>query len=117
MSEPGNAQDPEELKDEIARTRAELGETVEALSRKVDPREQARAAAHSAAEKAQQVGQRVQEVTPQPVLDAAGRVRDTVAPAADTARKKLRGHERQVVVAALGAVVVLLVVRRIAKRN
>jgi Protein of unknown function (DUF3618) len=117
MSQPGSEQDPEQLKDEIARTREELGETIEALTHKVDPREQARAAARTAAQKAQQVGQRVQEVTPQPVLDAAGRVRDTVAPATDTARQKLRGHERQALFAALGVVVVLLVVRRIGRRD
>jgi hypothetical protein len=44
--------DPQQLREEIRRTRAELGDTVEALTRKVDVRARAREAAASARERA-----------------------------------------------------------------
>lgn len=39
--------DPEQLKEEIARTRSDLAETVDELSHRMDPREQAKAAAQA----------------------------------------------------------------------
>lgn len=110
-------QDPEQLKEEIAATREELGDTIEALTHKVDPREQAKAAAHAVADKASEVGHKVQERTPQPVLDAATKARDAVTPTVNTARDKLRGHEKQAIGVAAGVVVLLLVLRRRRKNS
>ena len=42
--------DPEQLKTEIAQTRSDLAETVDELSHRMDPREQARSAAQAAGE-------------------------------------------------------------------
>ena len=39
--------DPEQLKEEIAQTRSDLAETVDELSHRMDPREQAKAAAQA----------------------------------------------------------------------
>jgi Protein of unknown function (DUF3618) len=42
--------DPEQLKVEIAQTRSDLAETVDELSHRVDPREQAKSAARAGSE-------------------------------------------------------------------
>jgi len=45
--------DPELLKEEIAQTRSDLAETVDELSHRLDPREQAKAAAQAGRETVQ----------------------------------------------------------------
>jgi len=42
--------DPEQLKAEIAQTRSDLAETVDELSHRMDPREQAKSAARAGSE-------------------------------------------------------------------
>jgi hypothetical protein len=53
-------QDTEQLRREIERTRAELGQTVEALSHKADVKAQARARADAAKQQARQKAELVQ---------------------------------------------------------
>jgi hypothetical protein len=55
-----NQQDTEQLRREIERTRAELGQTVEALSHKADVKAQARARAELAKQQARDKAQLVQ---------------------------------------------------------
>jgi hypothetical protein len=80
-------QETEALRREIERTRAELGETVEALSHKADVKTQAREKAEQAKEQARQK--------------------------ADLAKKQTRENPALPIAAAIaGALVVLLVIRR-----
>jgi hypothetical protein len=103
---------PEELKQEIERTREQLGETVEALAAKADVQAQARAKASQltghlkskAAQAKQQAAgaaERLSKVTPDPVQRVAAKAAGT-------------GRERRVqLVVAAGAVVLawLLIAR------
>jgi hypothetical protein len=63
VNEP-QQQTPEELRSEIERTRRELGDTVDALSRKADVKQQAR-------QKKEEVQQRVSS-NPTPIAAAIG---------------------------------------------
>ncbi len=109
-SAPGPADDPQELQEEIERTREHLGQTVEALMAKVDVKARAQdeasrligrlkaravqarqqAAARAAEARRQAAG--ISKVTPEPVKQAAGN-------AAATARQR-----RTPLLAAIGAV-------------
>lgn len=82
--------DPGELREEIQRTRIELGDTVEELAAKADVKGQAQAKVadtkaraadlgHQAAEKAGHVTGRLKEATPDDVQRAASQAADTVA--------------------------------------
>ncbi|MFD7461219.1 MULTISPECIES: DUF3618 domain-containing protein [unclassified Streptomyces] len=98
MSEPSHgkktAPSPEELREQVARTRSELGDTVEAIAAKSDVksraqekaaevREQAAAKAGELRAKAAEVAHQVQDKLPEPVKDkasqAAGQARETAA--------------------------------------
>jgi Protein of unknown function (DUF3618) len=92
----GPPDDPEELKQEIERTREQLGETVEALAAKADVKAQAQA-------KAGQVAERLKSRAAQARRQAAA-----------TTTGQLQGRERRVqLVVAAGAVVLawLLITR------
>ncbi|MFD9359406.1 DUF3618 domain-containing protein [Streptomyces sp. NPDC060031] len=106
---------PDELREQVERTRDELGQTVEALAGKADVRAQAKekaaAVRERAAEKTAQVAdqirgrtqhaaQLVKDTTPEPVLDKAGQV----------ARMARANRKPLLVVGA--ALVVFLLVRR-----
>jgi Protein of unknown function (DUF3618) len=71
-----NQQDPEQLRREIERTRAELGATVEALSQKTDVKAQARAKAEQAKtqarEKAELAKSQAQEKPVVPIAAGIG---------------------------------------------
>jgi Protein of unknown function (DUF3618) len=54
MSGPEQPKDPEQLITEISETRQDLAETVDELSHRVDPREQAKRAARAGSEQARQ---------------------------------------------------------------
>jgi type VI protein secretion system component VasF len=64
VNEPQQQQTPEELRSEIERTRRELGDTVDALSRKADVKQQAR-------QKKEEVQQRVTS-NPTPIAAVIG---------------------------------------------
>lgn len=106
---------PDELREQVERTRDELGQTIEALADKADIKAQARektaAMKQQAAEKAgvvadqirtktRHAAQLVKDTTPEPVLDTAGR-------AASVARAN-----RKPLLVAGAALAVLLLVRR-----
>ncbi|WP_416905288.1 DUF3618 domain-containing protein [Micromonospora echinospora] len=120
--------DPEALREEIRRTRIELGETVEALAAKVDVKARLRESAEQARERmreqAGQAKERVREQAGQVRSQAAltmARVRGQAAQTAGTARAQAQGTGTMVrrdpvpwaVVAAgaLATVMVLLIVR------
>ncbi|MFE9634006.1 DUF3618 domain-containing protein [Streptomyces sp. NPDC006463] len=117
-SEPGNnigTPTPDELREQVERTRDELGQTVEALAGKADVRAQAKekaaAVREQAAEKTALVAdqirgkthhaaQLVKDTTPEPVLDKAGQ-----------AARVARANRKPLLVAGV-ALLVFLLVRR-----
>ncbi|WP_369776692.1 DUF3618 domain-containing protein [Streptomyces sp. R33] len=107
---------PDELREQIERTRDELGQTVEALAGKADVRAQVKEKAagvrEQAAEKTalvadqicgktQHAAQLVKDTTPEPLLDKAGHVARTA-----------RANRTPLLVAGAALVVVFLMVRR-----
>ncbi|MFI1067492.1 DUF3618 domain-containing protein [Streptomyces spororaveus] len=107
---------PDELREQVERTRDELGQTIEALADKADIKAQAREKTadmmrHAAAEagvaadqirtKTRHAARLVKDTTSGPVLDRAGR-----------AASMARAHRRPLLVAGGAALVVLLLVRR-----
>ncbi|WP_433363259.1 DUF3618 domain-containing protein [Actinoplanes sp. CA-142083] len=72
------AQDPQQLRAEIEQTRADLGETVEALAAKTDIKSRAKEAASDATERAKVAAS-----------DAAGRAKEAATDAVGKAREKL----------------------------
>jgi Protein of unknown function (DUF3618) len=109
--------DPEQLRQEIEQTREDLSDTIDALKYKTDPREQAKVAAQKATAKTRELGQKVYDKAPPPVANAFDRTKEAVAPKASQAREKARGHEGQVAAAVAAALVLLLLVRKIARRS
>ncbi|WP_404953494.1 DUF3618 domain-containing protein [Streptomyces sp. 147326] len=106
---------PDELREQVERTRDELGQTIEALAGKADIKAQAKGkaaavrqqAAEKTAEvsdqiraKAQHAAQLVNDTTPEQVLDKAGR-----------AASVARANRKPLLVAGV-ALVILLMVRR-----
>ncbi len=99
--------EPEQIREEIDQTRAELGDTVEALSQKTDVKAQARQRLDetraTVSKKKEQLMGKAQSVSPEGANDAAGQV-------AETAR------EHPLPLAAAGAFSVGFLVGRISKR-
>ncbi|MGW6781848.1 MULTISPECIES: DUF3618 domain-containing protein [unclassified Streptomyces] len=95
---------PDELREQVERTRDELGQTIEALAGKADVKAQAKEKTAQVADrihdKAAHTAQRVHDATPDPVLDAAGRVASTA-----------RANPKPLLMAGAALLVVLLVWR------
>ncbi|GGS35446.1 hypothetical protein Snoj_17450 [Streptomyces nojiriensis] len=107
---------PDELREQVERTRDGLGQTIEALADKADITAQAREKAAAVKEQAAatagvvadrirtktlHVAQLVKDTTPEPVLDKAGR-----------AASVARANRKPLLVAGGAALIVLLLVRR-----
>ncbi|MCT9929320.1 DUF3618 domain-containing protein [Planotetraspora sp. A-T 1434] len=115
-----------EVRQDIARTREDLGDTIDALAAKADVKTRAQEKVEGtkimAKEKAAEVVERVREATPDTVKDAADKVAervrdvtpDTVKDAADKVAEQAR--RRPAVAIAAGAVA-LLVVRTLLRRK
>ncbi|MFE5620932.1 DUF3618 domain-containing protein [Streptomyces virginiae] len=95
---------PDELREQVERTRDELGQTIEALAGKADVKAQAKEKTAQVADrihdKAAHTAQLVHDATPDPVLDAAGRVASTA-----------RANRKPLLVVGAALLVVLLVLR------
>ncbi|MEU4358319.1 DUF3618 domain-containing protein [Streptomyces virginiae] len=95
---------PDELREQVEHTRDELGQTIEALAGKADVKAQAKEKAAQVSDrihdKAAHTAQRVHDATPDPVLDAAGRVASTA-----------RANHKPLLVAGAALLIVLLVWR------
>ncbi|MDT4892414.1 MAG: hypothetical protein QOE97_1449 [Pseudonocardiales bacterium] len=97
---------------DIERTRAELADTVDALAAKLDVKAQAKQRAH---ELAVQAGDRVEKakaVAPEPVQQALDKVTEVSRPVVAKAAE----DKRRTAVIVAGALVALLVLRRVRRR-
>ncbi|BCJ47423.1 hypothetical protein GCM10010168_17810 [Actinoplanes ianthinogenes] len=93
MSDPKKSPDPDQLRAEIEQTRAELGETVEALAAKTDVkarvREEVATAKDRVAQAASTAGDRI--------AGAANTAGDRIAGAANTVAEKTEPARQQIV--------------------
>jgi hypothetical protein len=78
MTQGTTPSDPQALREEIAQTRADLGETVEALAAKTDVSARAKDAVGEAAEKAKDAVTTVASQAKDTVAKTAGQVKDQV---------------------------------------
>jgi LPXTG-motif cell wall-anchored protein len=106
-------QDTEQLRRDIARTRAELGATVEALSHKADVKAQARAKAEQAKAQARAKAEQAKAQA----RERAELVRAQARDKAELARSRAQGNPAMPLAAGIGlAVVALWVIRRRKRR-
>jgi len=116
MSTPETPADPQELRGEIAQTRADLGETVEALAAKTKVKARAKQTAGDVADQAKQkvaaatgrAAQAVGELT-ETAVSAKERLEDQVPP---TMRRPLPWAAFAAAAALVGGVIVLVRRRR-----
>ena len=101
--------DVDDLKSEIEQARAELADTVDALTAKLDVKAQAAERAHELAGKASERYSEAKQSAPEPVRQALG----TVEHAARPVVAKARQDPRRAAVIAGGVVLALLVLRRL----
>jgi transposase len=101
--------DVEDLKSEIEQTRAELADTVDALTAKLDVKAQAAERAHELAEKATARYSDAKNSAPEPVRQAIG----TVEQAARPVVAKARQDPRRAAKIAGGVILALIVLRRL----
>ncbi len=122
----GQVDEVDEVRRDIAQTRDELGETVDAIAAKADVRTRARERVQDVRtmtkEKATEVAGRVREATPDTVKEAADkmavRVRGaTPEPVKEAADKVAEQSRRHPVMTATIAAVALLVLRRLLRRR
>jgi hypothetical protein len=108
-----NEQDTEQLRRDIARTRAVLGATVEALSHKADVKAQARAKAEQAKAQARERAERAKTQA----LERAELVKVQARDKAELARSRAQENPAVPLAAGIGvAIVALWLVRRRKRR-
>ena len=101
--------DVEDLKSEIEQTRAELADTVDALTAKLDVKAQASERAHELAGKAAARYEEAKSSAPEPVRQAIGTVEQAARPVVHKAKQ----DPRRAALIAGGVLVALLVLRRL----
>jgi hypothetical protein len=126
MNEPDKAapRSAEELRTEIAETRAELGDTVEQLAAKVDVQEQAKQQiqavgerVHASAEKVVEAAARAKQAAPAPVQHALDEANVRIQPAARKARERATEDPRKTAALAAAVLISWRLVRRLRKRR
>jgi hypothetical protein len=103
--------DTEDLKSEIERTRAELADTVDALTAKLDVKAQAQHRAQELAGKAATTYGNAKASAPEPVQQAIGTVEHAARPVVEKARQ----DPKRTAMIAGGVLVALLILRRLRK--
>lgn len=103
-----NPSDPDQIREEIERTRADLAQTVNALSTKLDVKQQASQKANELKQTIVGATMRAKQAAPEPVQRSLDRAGTAVAPAVARA-KPYRLH---ILAGVAGAGFVLVVLRR-----
>jgi hypothetical protein len=105
--------DPDQIKAEIERTRADLANTVDALTTKLDFKTQAKQRAAETQAKLTERWQAVTASAPEPVQQALARAGEVAGPVA----AKAAADKRRSAMIAGGAVLLVVVRRRLRKRR
>jgi hypothetical protein len=101
----------EEIKADIAATRAELAETADALAAKLDVKAQANERLHAVGEKVTSSYERARAATPEPVQKAIGKAEVAAQPVLNAAAE----DKKRTALVIGGAVLGLLIFRRVRK--
>ena len=104
--------DPDAIRADIERTRAELAETVDALSAKLDVRAQASDKADAAKAKAGELAGQAKAAAPEPVQHAMDAVGAKAAPLAHQVNVSTEPHRGKIIAGVGAAFVVFVVLRR-----
>jgi hypothetical protein len=105
--------DPDQIKADIERTRAELADTVDALTTKLDVKSQAKQRAAETQAKLSERWQAVTAAAPEPVQQALTKAGEVARPVAAKAAE----DKRRSALIAGGAVLLLVVRRRLRRRR
>lgn len=108
----GSLNDPELLRAEIARARAELADTVNQLSAKLDVKQQARQRVDETRASAAQRLREAKQSAPQSVGQALDKLSETVLPVLSQAVQRARANPQQALVVVTVVVVITLIGRR-----
>jgi hypothetical protein len=103
--------EPERLKADIETTRAQLAQTADALAAKLDVKAQAKTRLHAVGDKAGESYTHARNAAPEPVQKAIGKAEHAASP---IIAKAGQDKKRTMLIVA-GALVALVVVRRIRK--
>ena len=101
-----------EIRADIEQTRAELAETVDALTEKLDVKGRASDKVADAKAKVVDAAAQAKQKAPEPVQHALDQVGAKAAPVVHTATEQVRPYRKQILLAALAGVVVLVTVRK-----
>ncbi len=112
MSEPTKADGAEQLRRDIEHTRADLRDTVDELSTRLDVKARAKRRLHDAKVSVADAATRLKQGSPEPVRRAL----DRVGPAVESTRERAREHRGEVV-AGMGAAVLLLLLVIVSRRR
>ncbi len=108
--------DPDAIRADIEQTRAELAQTVDALSDKLNVKAQAAgkvgAAKDAAKQKVAGAASQAHAAAPEPVQHVLGSVGEKAGPVAQQVAAKVEPHRGKIIAGAVAALVVVLVVRR-----
>lgn len=111
MSETGDT--TADIKADIEKTRAELADTVDSLTAKLDVKAQAKHRVHEVEQRAAQGYEQAKAKAPEPVRQAIGTVEQAARPIAVKA-----GQDKQrTALIAGGVVLLIIVVRRVRRRD
>lgn len=108
QSSAPDANDPDQLREEIERTRAEMSATVDAIADKVNVKAKAEEKVADVKQKVVDSAALAKQSAPAPVQSAL----DKAGPVAHQVSAKVGPHRNKVFLGAAGAVLLLLVVRR-----
>jgi hypothetical protein len=100
--------DPDQIREEIEATRADLADTVDALSTKLDVKAQAKSKAHEVQATVSDTLSKAKQSAPPPVQTSLDRVGAALGPAL----AKAKPYRRQIIAAVGAAAAVLVLARR-----
>ena len=108
----GGANEKDAVRADIAATRAELSETVDALSQKLDVKHIAAEKVGDARRKVSETAARAKQSAPEPVQHALDRAGEKAGPLAHQMSEKAKPHRNQILIGVAVITVVLIVIRR-----
>ncbi len=114
---PTPPSDPDEIRAEIEQTRADLADTVDALSAKLDVKARAGDKAHELKQSVADATTRAKESAPPQVQQSLDRAQAVLEPAVGKAVEAARPYRTQLLIGVAVAVVLLVVRRRIHKHG
>jgi hypothetical protein len=104
--------EPEQLREEIERTRQEMSATVDAIADKVNVKAKASDAVAGAKQKVVDGAVRAKESAPPPVQNALDKAGEKAGPVVHQVSEQVAPHRDKVIMGGAGLVLVLLVLRR-----